>query len=315
LAKSITATEAQPDRKNRHTAGPKPAVEPLEDFAVPGEVASGPALAAGEKSVEAQAGRLTDHRLPGMQRRALAAQIGQVRGNGYLQRVVAATQRKRAGVIAAGAGDPCAECRQAGETGPLELANVAQQSDTSPVMRAAPDSAAAPPAPATATARVTPDQVTVTNNGTGVTADAIQVLKEIVAAIGETSAEITSGRRTPAEQAAAMYTNLESKGVAVQRRLYGRYGDQVIDVYETGKRATPAKDATTIKQEMTDKIIELGPSNVSNHCSNNSVIDVAPSSIRSDGQFQIRAQAHARVTKYLGPNTTPSDPAHHLEIS
>lgn len=162
---------------------------------------------------------------------------------------------------------------------------------------------------------VTPDQVTVTNNGTGVTADAIQVLKEIVAAIGETSATITSGRRTPAEQAAAMYTNLENTSVAAQKELYGSNGDKVIDVYVAGKAATPAKDATTIKQEMTDKINELGPSKVSRHCSENSVIDVAPSSITSDAQFQTKAEAHARVTKYLGPATTPSDPAHHLEIT
>ncbi|MGD8590011.1 MAG: DUF4157 domain-containing protein [Chromatiales bacterium] len=162
---------------------------------------------------------------------------------------------------------------------------------------------------------VTPDQVTVTNNGTGVTADAIQVLQEIVASIGETSATITSGRRTPAEQAAAMYTNLENTSVEAQKELYGSSGDKVIDVYVAGKAATPAKDAATIKQEMTDKINELGPSNVSRHCSENSVIDVAPSSITDDEQFQTKAEAHARVTKYLGPATTPSDPAHHLEIT
>lgn len=160
---------------------------------------------------------------------------------------------------------------------------------------------------------VTPDQVTITNNGTGVTAEAITVLKEIVAAIGETSATITSGRRTPAEQAAAMYTNLENTGVDAQKALYGANGDKVIDVYVAGKAAT--KDAETIKQEMTAKINEIGPSKVSKHCSENSVIDVAPSSITDDTNFQTQAEANARVTKYLGPNTTPSDPAHHLEIT
>lgn len=160
-----------------------------------------------------------------------------------------------------------------------------------------------------------PDQVTVTNNGTGVTNDAIEVLKEIVAAIGETSATITSGRRTPSEQAAAMYANLESTSVTVQKDLYGASGDKVIDVYVAGKAATPAKEAATIRQEMTEKIKELGPSKVSRHCSENSVIDVAPSSITNDAQFQKKALAHTRVTKYLGPGTTPSDPAHHLEIT
>ena len=78
-------------------------------------------------------------------------------------------------------------------------------------------------------------------------------------------------------------------------------GDKVIDVYVAGKPATPTKNATTIKQEMTDKMSELGPSNVSRHCSNNSVIDVAPSSITDDAQLQGEAEAHKRVTKYLGP--------------
>src|SRR5207247_654477 len=117
----------------------------------------------------------------------------------------------------------------------------------------------------------------VTNNGTGVSALAIQVLKEIVASVGETSATITSGKRTPAEQAAAMYTNLEGTSVAAQKALYGPNGDLVIDVYVAGKAATPAKDAATIKSEMTAKINELGPSNVSKHCSDTDVIDVAPS--------------------------------------
>ncbi|MBN2393283.1 MAG: hypothetical protein JXR84_21310 [Anaerolineae bacterium] len=159
---------------------------------------------------------------------------------------------------------------------------------------------------------ITPDQVTVTNNGTGVTADAIQVLKEIVAAIGETSATITSGRRTPAEQSAVMYKNIENTSVDAQKELYGSSGDKVIDVYVAGKAAKPAKDAATIKQEMTDKINELGPSNVSKHCSENSVIDVAPSSIKDDAQFQTQVEAHARVTKYIAPSN--SEPAHHLEI-
>jgi hypothetical protein len=193
-----------------------------------------------------------------------------------------------------------------------ELTHVVQQNGG--VVQRAP----ANPIPSASTPSVptvTPDQVVVTNNGQGVTANAIQVLKEIVASIGETSATITSGRRTPSEQAAAMYSNLESTGVAAQKALYGSNGDKVIDVYVAGKAAPPPKNAATIKQEMTAKIDELGPSTVSRHCSNNSVIDVAPSSITNDSQFATKAQAHAQVTKYLGPSTTPSDPAHHLEIA
>lgn len=161
---------------------------------------------------------------------------------------------------------------------------------------------------------VSPEDVTVTNNATGVTDHAIQVLKEIVSGIGETSATITSGTRTPAEQAQAMYDNCHVYGAASQYALYGSYGDQVVAVYEEG--VADELGQAQIVQNMTDKINELGPSNVSKHCSaDHQVIDVAPSSIQDDDAFQTEAEGHASVSRYLGPDTTPSDPAHHLEIA
>jgi hypothetical protein len=166
----------------------------------------------------------------------------------------------------------------------------------------------------TAENTVSPDDVTVTNEATGVSDHAIQVLKEIVSGIGETSATISSGTRTPAEQAQAMYDNCAALGAASQYALYGGYGDQVVAVYEEG--VADELGAATIVQNMTDKINELGPSNVSKHCSaDHQVIDVRPSSIQDDAGFQTEAEGHASVSRYLGPNTTPSDPAHHLEIT
>jgi hypothetical protein len=160
---------------------------------------------------------------------------------------------------------------------------------------------------------VSPADVTVTNNATGVSDHALQVLKEIVSGIKETSATITSGTRTPAEQAQAMYDNCHGLGATSQYALYGSFGDQVVAVYEEGVAAELGE--AVIVQNMTDKINELGPSNVSKHCSaDHQVIDVAPSSIQDDDAFQTGAEGHASVSRYLGPNTTPSDPAHHLEI-
>lgn len=160
---------------------------------------------------------------------------------------------------------------------------------------------------------VTPEQVVITNRGTGVTSQAIQVLKEIVSSIGERSATITSGKRTANEQAVVMYNNLVNQGVEKQKKLYGRFGDLVIDVYVTANESVPSKNADEIITEMTDKINELGPGKVSKHCQDNNVIDVAPSSIVNDKMFAASAKCHKKVTKYLGPSS--SDPAHHLEIA
>ena len=160
---------------------------------------------------------------------------------------------------------------------------------------------------------ITPEQVVITNNGTGVTSQAIQVLKEIVSSIGEKSATITSGKRTASEQAVVMYNNLVNQGVEKQKKLYGRFGDLVIDVYVSANKSVPSKNAGEIISEMIDKINELGPGKVSKHCRDNNVIDVAPSSIANDKMFAASARRHKQVTKYLGPSS--SDPAHHLEIA
>src|SRR3712207_7001596 len=57
--------------------------------------------------------------------------------------------------------------------------------------------------------------------------------------------------------ARVMYQNLELYGADNQKRLYGSYGDKVIDVYVKAK--AEGKRSEVIKAEMERKIIELGP--------------------------------------------------------
>jgi hypothetical protein len=140
----------------------------------------------------------------------------------------------------------------------------------------------------------------------------LTVLKEILHAAGESSALISSTARDAYNQARVMYNNIESKGVAHQKALYGPNGRKVIDVYAASK--AEGKDRAAIIADMEAKVIELGPSSVSRHCADQSilgVIDVAPSSIKNKQAFETAVAADSRVSKCLKP---PADPGFHLEI-
>ena len=163
-----------------------------------------------------------------------------------------------------------------------------------------------PPLP---TVGVIPTVTVNVNSGVIVSANAINVLKDILRAAGLTSATITSGRRTSDDQTRIMYANLETYGVAHQKALYGSNGDAVIDVYAAQKLA--GANETTIKAAMKQKIEQLGCYSVSNHCSANDVFDVAPSSISNDSAFRAAIQSSSAVKKYIFP---PTDPAYHIEL-
>jgi len=133
---------------------------------------------------------------------------------------------------------------------------------------------------------------------------------------GVPGALITSTQRTPAEQARAMFQNLEAKGVASQKALYGPNGDLVIDVFAAGKAV--GKTAAQIQADMTRKIIGLGASNVSHHAADPKVLnvfDVAPTSIPAARQaaFKAALRSDPRVKKFLEPSD--GDPAFHIEIA
>ncbi len=153
--------------------------------------------------------------------------------------------------------------------------------------------------------------VTVSSNAR-VSDNAVRILEELLADAGLESGTITSGRRTTADQARIMYDLIRREGVVYARNLYGSSGDKVIDVYvETSQRLSPDE----VKAAMQRKIVEVGPTNVSHHTSDEfDVIDVAPSSIANQPAFE--AALHAaledkRIDKVIFP---PGDPAYHIEV-
>ena len=90
--------------------------------------------------------------------------------------------------------------------------------------------AATKPDAGTAKAEVTINWGSEADSST-VGANSLEILKDVCRAAGVTSVTITSTARDATNQARVMYDNLESKGVAAQKALYGDNGDKVIDVY------------------------------------------------------------------------------------
>ena len=138
------------------------------------------------------------------------------------------------------------------------------------------------------------------------------VLEDTLRAASLDRAMISSTSRGPADQARVMYDNLEQFGVAHQKELYGKGGDQVIDTYVRSKAA--GKSAGAIKSDMEAKIREIGPTKVSRHASDPKVLnvfDVSPKSIADHAAFERAARADRRVTTFLTP---PKDPGFHFEI-
>lgn len=130
------------------------------------------------------------------------------------------------------------------------------------------------------------------------------------------SCTITSTSRTPADQARAMFNNLEAKGIKSQLDLYAAAGDEVINVYAAKKRAK--KTPEEIKAAMEAKIIAVGPSHVSRHCADPAklnVLDISPSSISDKRAFEKAITAKlssGKISKFLSPSS--GDPAYHIEI-
>jgi hypothetical protein len=145
-----------------------------------------------------------------------------------------------------------------------------------------------------------------------VTPYSLGVLQDVMGVANIAKLTISSTRRYPPDQARVMFDNLETHGVAAQRQLYKPAGQAVIDVYVAGKAA--GKTAVQIKADMTAKVIEVGPVNVSHHASDPNVLnvfDIAPTSVSNEAAFETAVNADARISKFLKP---PRDPGLHLEI-
>lgn len=150
--------------------------------------------------------------------------------------------------------------------------------------------------------------------------DARLLLIDIMMAAGVRSCEVTSVARTPAEEAAAMYTNLvgtgKHQGIVEQRRLYLPPGNKVIDVFE--QNVGQPRDAVIAL--MTARINEIGPETVSHHCRDPKkfiVWDVGPNSVQPSENIKVfiiacdAAVKDGRLLKFLSPDN--SDPALHFE--
>lgn len=96
-----------------------------------------------------------------------------------------------------------------------------------------------------------------------VSAYAIQVVKLALFEAGMNHAVITSTLRTPEDQAEIMYKNAKTD-IAQQQKLYGDYGDSVLDIYQTNK--AKSKDAVIkLMKEKIENLLKNGH-RVSNHC-------------------------------------------------
>lgn len=145
------------------------------------------------------------------------------------------------------------------------------------------------------------------------------ILQDIGRKAGLTTLHITSTARTPGDQARVMYDNLvgtgKKQGVAAQRKLYGKGGDQVIDTFVSAKAA--GKSREQIIQAMKDKILAVGPTKVSLHTADPKVInvvDISPTRmpVSFHKAFENAVLANPLVSRLLTPSD--SDPAFHLEI-
>ncbi len=149
-----------------------------------------------------------------------------------------------------------------------------------------------------------------------VSAHSRDVIRAVLEDAGLDACLITSTVRTPAAQARAMVNNLESAGVAAQRKLYADPGRKVIGEYERAKARGESR--TAVIESMTNRILAIGPGKVSRHCADPSelnVVDIAPSSIGHPERFVAaleRALQRKAIRRFFAP--AHGDPAFHLEI-
>lgn len=129
------------------------------------------------------------------------------------------------------------------------------------------------------------------------------------------SCVISSTARRPLAQARVMFLNCATYGADHQFKLYREPGQQVIAVYDRLSRAHDKKSQREIIAAMADKIIEVGPQNVSHHACDlrvMNVFDVDPHSVSSKLiSFEQAVREESRVSKFLVP---PQDPGYHIEI-
>lgn len=90
----------QANKKRQPSVEPSIVSEPTAEFAGVSSLTNGLTAASSDNPVENQmTARLSDPRIPAVQRRALAGQIGDIQGNGHLQRLIASSKRGAAAKV------------------------------------------------------------------------------------------------------------------------------------------------------------------------------------------------------------------------
>lgn len=145
---------------------------------------------------------------------------------------------------------------------------------------------------------------------------AIDVLHEVCETAEVTEITITSIKRTVQDQARIMFHDIQTKGIAYPKKLYGESGRAVADVYE--EKTKQGLREAEIRMAMILKMEELGPGTISHHIDDEGlglcVFDIGPKSVRPVNKLKSLADAiaaHSKVQKFLQP---PRDVAFHLEI-
>ncbi len=134
--------------------------------------------------------------------------------------------------------------------------------------------------------------------------------------------QISSGYRTPEDQARIMYDNIQAHGLASQRALYGATPNRVLDVYESNS-GSPRADVIAA---MADKIREIGPEKISRHMAEDAItFDISPSSMPSDQATSLLSRmrqvpnnpswrSSSSVPEIGELYWPPKDPAYHVEF-
>lgn len=156
-------------------------------------------------------------------------------------------------------------------------------------------------------------------NSSSLSSKSLNILEKLCENTDNPSPRISRTASSPSEQARIMYNLLEDEeegGKEYCRKMYGSAGDKVIDVWVKYKKADST--AAEIREQMTAKINELGPENVSKHCGDfkiRNTFDVGPNSINNQTAFEDSTDSYVTkkvIEKFL--NQDDYDPAYHIQI-
>lgn len=141
-------------------------------------------------------------------------------------------------------------------------------------------------------------------------------LSSLLDRVGIGSIVISSTYRTPASQAAAMYTNATARGAESQLKLYQAPGQKVIQSFILAKsQSLPQSDTLRI---MEDTINQVGGQYISAHLRPQSekfaVIDVPPWSIPDSKKPAFIDIMQRNASKFIDPAKHTGEPVYHIEF-